>query len=83
LPPDIAAPSDAQIDLSRRVGALRAAIGSLPPLCRGIFMLRKVHRLSHAEIADVFGLSCREIEKYVAEGLVHCQNRLRELSAHE
>lgn len=74
-------PCDAQIAPGRAFGSLRAVIDGLPPLCRGILMLRKVHRLSHAEIADVFGLSSREIEKYVAEGLVRCQERLRQPAA--
>lgn len=71
------APSDASIDSSRRLASAREAIDGLPLLCRAIFMLRKVHRLSQAEIAEVFGLSCREVEQYAAEGLMHCQNRLR------
>ncbi|MGH8198825.1 MAG: sigma factor-like helix-turn-helix DNA-binding protein [Steroidobacteraceae bacterium] len=75
------APSDAQISPGRRFGSLRAVIDGLPPLCQRIFMLRKVHRLSHAEIAEVFGLSRRGIEKYVAEEPVRCQDRLRQLSA--
>src|SRR5690348_13872533 len=41
--------------------------------------LRKVYQLSHAEIAEVLGLSHSTIEKHVAKGLVRCRDRLRSL----
>jgi RNA polymerase sigma factor (sigma-70 family) len=70
---------DAQVDLDRRFESFCAAVDSLPPLCRRVFVLRKVYQLSHAEIADVLGLSHSTIEKHVAKGLVRCRDRLREL----
>ena len=70
---------DEQVDLRRRFESFCAAVDSLPPLCRRVFVLRKVYQLSHAEIAEVLGLSHSTIEKHVAKGLVRCRDRLRSL----
>jgi len=70
---------DAQVDGRRRFESFCAAVDSLPPLCRRVFVLRKVYQLSHAEIAAVLGVSHSTIEKHVAKGLVRCRDRLKEL----
>jgi DNA-binding transcriptional ArsR family regulator len=43
-----------------------------------VFVLRKVYKLSHAEIAEVLGVSHSTIEKHVAKGLMRCREYLRE-----
>jgi RNA polymerase sigma-70 factor (ECF subfamily) len=53
-------------------------VDQLPPLCRRVFVLRKVYRLSHDEIAEVLGVSHSTIEKHVAKGLVRCRDYLRQ-----
>ncbi len=73
------APPEEQTDARRRFAAFCAAVDRLPPLCRRVFVLRKVHKLSHAEISDVLGVSQSTIEKHVAKGLVRCRDYLREL----
>ena len=70
---------DEQVDQRRRFESFCAAVDSLPPLCRRVFVLRKVYQLSHAEIARVLGLSHSTIEKHVAKGLLRCRDRLRSL----
>ena len=70
---------DQQVDGRRRFESFCAAVESLPPLCRRVFVLRKVHQLSHAEIAQVLGVSHSTIEKHVAKGLVRCRDQLRSL----
>lgn len=77
------APAEEQTESMRLSESLRAAFETLTPLCRGVFVLRKIYRLSHSEIAEVFGLSPRQIENYVAEGMVQCRSRLRKLGALE
>ena len=71
------APADEQIDASRRFESFCAAVDRLPPLCRRVFVLRKVYRLSHDEIAEVLGVSHSTIEKHVAKGLLRCRDYLR------
>ena len=70
---------DEQVDLRRRFESFCAAVDSLPPLCRRVFVLRKVYQLSHAEIAQALGLSHSTIEKHVAKGLLRCRDQLRNL----
>jgi RNA polymerase sigma-70 factor (ECF subfamily) len=70
---------DEQVDLRRRFESFCEVVDSLPPLCRRVFVLRKVYQLSHAEIAQVLGLSHSTIEKHVAKGLLRCRDRLRSL----
>ena len=73
------APPDEQTDARRRFESFCVAVERLPPVCRRVFVLRKVHKLSHAEISEVLGLSESTIEKHVAKGLVRCREYLREL----
>jgi len=73
------APPEEQTDARRRFESFCAAVERLPPLCRRVFVLRKVHKLSHAEISQVLGVSESTIEKHVAKGLVRCRDHLREL----
>lgn len=72
------APPDEQIDSRRRFESFCAAVDRLPPLCRRVFVLRKVYKLSHTEIAEVLGVSHSTIEKHVAKGLLRCRDYLRE-----
>jgi len=73
------APAEEQIDSRRRFESFCAAVDRLPPLCRRVFVLRKVYKLSHAEISEVLNVSHSTIEKHVAKGLVRCRDYLREL----
>jgi len=73
------APADEQVDGRRRFESFCAAVDRLPPLCRRVFVLRKVYKLSHAEISEVLGVSHSTIEKHVAKGLTRCRDYLREL----
>jgi RNA polymerase sigma factor (sigma-70 family) len=72
------APADEQIDARYRFESFCAAVDRLPPLCRRVFVLRKVYRLSHDEIAEVLGVAHSTIEKHVAKGLLRCRDYLRD-----
>lgn len=67
-----------QLDGRRRFEAFCLAVESLPPVCRRVFVLRKVYKLSQAEISAVLGISQSTIEKHAAKGLVRCRDHLRE-----
>ncbi|MCD7097833.1 RNA polymerase sigma factor [Stenotrophomonas sp. MMGLT7] len=67
-----------QLDARRRFEAFCSAVDSLPPICRRVFVLRKVYKLSQAEIGAVLGISQSTIEKHVAKGLVRCRDHLRD-----
>ena len=45
------------------------AIADLPEQCRRVFLLRKVHALSHKEIATQLGISKSTVEKHISKGV--------------
>lgn len=45
------------------------AIADLPEQCRRVFLLRKVHALSHKEIAAQLGISQSTVEKHISKGV--------------
>ncbi|MEX0298385.1 MAG: RNA polymerase sigma factor [Kordiimonas sp.] len=49
------------------------AIKTLSPKCRQVFIYRKMHGLSHKEIAAKLGLSVRTVENHVARGMKLCR----------
>lgn len=70
--------NEEQLDARRRFEAFCTAVDSLPPVCRRVFVLRKVFRLSHDEIVDVLGITPSTIEKHVVKGLKRCRDYMRE-----
>ena len=54
------------------------AIADLPEQCRRVFLLRKVHALSHKEIADQLGISTSTVEKHIAKGVDRFTDYMRE-----
>jgi RNA polymerase sigma factor (sigma-70 family) len=70
--------ADVQLDARRRFESFCTAVDSLPPMCRRAFVLRKVYKLSHSEIAEVLGVSPSTIEKHVVKGLRRCRDYLRQ-----
>ena len=77
------APPDEQTDARRRFESFCAAVDRLPPLCRRVFVLKKVFKLSHAEISEVLDIAESTIEKHVAKGMVRCRDYLREMGLME
>lgn len=73
-----APPLEEQIDARHRFEAFCSAVDALPPICRRVFVLRKVYKLSQAEISAVLGISQSTIEKHVVKGLMRCRDHLRE-----
>lgn len=79
---EVAAP-EIQLESRRRFEAFCAAVEQLPPICRRVFLLRKVYKLSQAEISAVLGIAQSTVEKHVAKGMVRCRDHLREHGLHE
>ena len=57
--------------------ALRQAVAALPPRCREVFELSRVHGLRYSEIASTLGISVKTVEAQMGKAL----RTLRELLA--
>ncbi len=57
----------------QKLKVMTQAIEELPPKCRRVFLLHKVHGLSHKEIASVLGISGHAVEKHIMRALARCQ----------
>lgn len=55
---------------------LLAAINHLPPICRQVFVLRKLHGKSHKEIAHDLAISVKTVENHIYKGMQHCHHYL-------
>ncbi|TWT11370.1 RNA polymerase sigma factor [Reyranella sp. CPCC 100927] len=70
------APSPEIVALHRsEMARLLRAVDQLPPRCRQVFLLTKVHELSYAEVAVRLGISRNTV-------MVHMVNALAALDAH-
>lgn len=49
------------------------AINSLPPICRQVFILRKLQANSHADIAKQLNISTKTVENHLTKGLKLCR----------
>jgi RNA polymerase sigma-70 factor (ECF subfamily) len=58
--------------LDQELALLAEAIAALPPRCREILTLRKIHGLSHKEIARRLGVSERLVNHDVGHGVRRC-----------
>jgi RNA polymerase sigma-70 factor (ECF subfamily) len=51
---------------------LCAAIATLPPQCRKIYLMRKVYGLSYKDIATALTLSVKTVEMHIQKGYSRC-----------
>jgi RNA polymerase sigma-70 factor (ECF subfamily) len=56
--------------------ALESAMEQLTPRRREILIAARVHGMLNREIADLFGISQRHVEKELRAALLHCEARL-------
>lgn len=75
---ETAAGADAELEAQECLGAYCEAIAALPEKCRQVFLLRKVHGLSHKEIGERMNLSVSSVEKYLRQGILGCAAYLGE-----
>jgi RNA polymerase sigma factor (sigma-70 family) len=57
------------------------AVAELSPQCRQVYLLRKVHGLSHKEIAAHLGIAVSTVEKHLIKGVEQCDRYVRERTA--
>ena len=66
------------LEAEELLGLYCEAVSTLPPKCREVFLLRKVHGLAHKEIAAQMDLSLSSIDKYLRRGILTCEAFIRE-----
>lgn len=65
-----------QVAAQQRLERLKAVIHELPPKCRAVFVFSRIDGLSHAEIADKFGISIKAVEKHITKALAACRAKV-------
>jgi len=68
-------------EYEQQVTCLTQAILELPPKCQRVFLLKRVHGMSHAQIADRCGISVKMVEKHLATALVLLKRKVGDSSA--
>ncbi|MFL9924108.1 RNA polymerase sigma factor [Herbaspirillum lusitanum] len=63
----------------QRLALLAQAIESLPPRCREVFVLHKIHEWPQAEVADYLGISIKTVEKHMRIAVACCRFALGDL----
>jgi len=53
---------------------LLEAINQLSPICRQVFVQRKLNGKSHAQIASMLNISTKTVESHIAKGLKQCRD---------
>lgn len=61
-----------------KIDLLGAAIAALPPRCREIIILHKLHGLPQREVARRLGVAEKTVENQVALGVRHCEKFFRQ-----
>ncbi|TAK56522.1 MAG: RNA polymerase sigma factor [Gammaproteobacteria bacterium] len=69
--------TDQELEAQQCLELYCEAVAALPEKCRQVFLLRKVHGLSHQDIGERMGLSVSSVEKYLRQGILACQAHLR------
>jgi RNA polymerase sigma factor (sigma-70 family) len=54
------------------------AVATLPPQCRQVYLLRKVHGLTHKEIAEHLKIAVSTVEKHLIKGVEQCDHYVKE-----
>jgi RNA polymerase sigma-70 factor (ECF subfamily) len=67
-----------EIEAREHLGLYCEAVAALPEQCRRVYLLRKVHGLSHKEIAKRMGLTVSSVEKHLLKGILKCRAYVRE-----
>ncbi len=57
---------------------LKAIVETLPPQCRRVFILRRVHDRSMTEIAEELGLSVSTVEKHLTKAISRIMQAIRD-----
>ena len=63
-----------EIEASQSLGLYCEAVADLPVKCRRVYLLRKVHGLSHKDICERLNISRSMVEKHLRIGTLSCRD---------
>ena len=63
---------EAQADATGRLEKLSIALAQLQPQCRDAFLLNRLEKLTHAQIADRLGISTKTVQRHIERALQAC-----------
>ncbi|HVJ61711.1 MAG TPA: sigma-70 family RNA polymerase sigma factor [Tahibacter sp.] len=81
---DVASPQPTPEEIFAReqqAARLSEAILQLPPKCQRVYLLKRVHNLSRAQIAQRCGISVKMVEKHLATALVLLRRKVGDTPA--
>ena len=62
----------------QRLALLADCIHALPPRCRDVFVMHRIHGVAHEDIARHLGISNKTVEKHLRLGTAACRRGLDE-----
>ena len=67
-----------EVSAVQLLGVHCEAVAELSPQCRHVFLLRKVHGLSHKEIGEHLGIAVSTVEKHLIKAIEQCDRYVRD-----
>ena|SRR5579872_3903020 len=67
-----------EVSAVQLLGVHCEAVAELSPQCRHVFLLRKVHGLSHKEIAGHLNIAVSTVEKHLIKAIEQCDRYVRD-----
>ena len=71
-------PVQGEVEAKQNIGLYCEAVAALPEQCRRVFLLRKVHGLSHKEISERMQMTISAVEKHLLKGVLKCRAYVQE-----
>lgn len=70
------APVEREIAAEQDLALLYEAIENLPPKCRHVFLLSRVHQMTYPQIAAHCRISVKMVEKHISHALAMCMKKV-------
>lgn len=67
------------LDGRQRLALLSECVQALPPRCRDVFVMVRIHGVAQAQVAEHLGISLKTVEKHLRLGTQACRDRMGEL----
>ena len=68
--------AERQLAAEQELDRVHAIIEQLPPKCRRVFLLSRMHEMTYPQIAEHCGISVKMVEKHISHALAICTAKL-------